>query len=253
LLALTLLRLAEILPLDWGRGLCTGLARLAYRVRPSDRRLALENLARAFPQASVADRQFILRSAVDHLGINLFHTLAASRMLERPGAVIEETRPGADNISIGKQLAGLAARDRGVFVLTGHIGCWELAGGWLAQTIAARSLGKLGVVTGTIHNPPVDRLIQRRRRDLGVEVLPREAGAGPLIRYLKSGGVVAVLQDQRISVRNMDVPFFGTEAPTAVGLASLALKYSIPILPSHGSSRSCLDTVFKTPNRPIST
>ena len=62
-------------------------------------------------------------------------------------------------------------------------------------------------------------------------VLPREAGVGPLLRYLKGGGVVAILQDQFTRTRNLDVLFFGEPAPTPVGLARLALRYDIPVLP----------------------
>ncbi len=234
LLVWCLLRLAEVLPLAWGRHLCTALARLAFRLRRKERVLAAENLARALPEETPAARREILTRAVDHLGPNLVHTLAAARMLRTPGAVIEEFSSPADNKSIGDWLVELADAGRGVFVLTGHIGCWELAGGRLAQIMRERNLGTLGVITGTIHNPAVDRLIQRQRRNLGVHVLPREAGARPLVRFLKDGGVVAVLQDQNIRARNLDVPFFGLPTPTPVGMAALALRYGIPVLPVVG-------------------
>lgn len=160
------------------------------------------------------------------MGENLFDTLAARRILEDRRGVIEE---GGQRV--GELLANLAAPGRGVFILTGHLGCWELLGGWLARELRRHGLAGLGVVTGTIHNPPVDRLLQERRRRLGLTVLPRQEGAAPLLRYLKSGGVVAVLQDQHTRVRNLEIPFFGTPAPTPVGLARLALKYDIPVVP----------------------
>ncbi|MDX2475302.1 MAG: hypothetical protein QNL91_16525 [Candidatus Krumholzibacteria bacterium] len=229
-----LLVLTAIIPLRWGRGLCTGLARLGLRSRGRERRLAEANLARALPERSLAERQKLLRDAADHLGRNLFNTLAAPRLLKKPGAVIEEIPSGADNKSIAELLRELGSAGRGVFILTGHIGCWELAGGWIAQTLSAQGLGPAAAITGTIHNPPVDRLVQNRRRALGFQVLPREQGAAPLIRLLRAGGYVAVLQDQRTSVRNRDVPFFGIPAPTPTGMAALALKYGVPVLPVAG-------------------
>ncbi len=234
LLIWKLLLLAWVLPLAWGRGLCTGLARLALRLRPRERLVALGNLARAFPEMAVSEREALLREAVDHLGRNLFHTLATPRLLQRAQTVIEEIPVGADNKSIDDWLKELAAEGRGVFVLTGHIGCWELAGAWIARNLAARQEGPFGVVTGTIHNPAVDRLIQERRQSLGLKVLPREDGVRPLIRFLKAGGVVAVLQDQRTRVRNLEVPFFGVPTPTPAAMAVLALKYDIPVLPVVG-------------------
>lgn len=226
--------MAGIVPLSWGRAWCVGLARLALRMRPVERDIARANIALAFPELSPSAREKLLGNTATGLGRNLWQTLAAPRLLRDPRAIVEESPPGADNLSIGEQLESLAAAGRGVFVLTGHIGCWELAGGWVAGTLAARGLGPLGVVTGTIHNPPVDRLLQERRRQLGLHVLAREAGAGPLLRFLRQGGVVAVLQDQYTSVRNLPVPFFGRPAPTPVGLAALALRYDIPVLPIVG-------------------
>lgn len=169
--------------------------------------------------------------SVEALGLNLFDTLAAGRLLAKGDSVVEESGPIAGKPPVLDVLADLAAAGRGVFILTGHLGCWELLGGWLARELRARGLDGLGVVTGTIRNPPVDRLLQGRRRALGMTVLPREAGAGPLIRYLRSGGIVAVLQDQNTRVQNLEIPFFGEPAPTPAGLARLVMRYGIPVLP----------------------
>lgn len=231
LLTVVMLFLADRIPVSAGRKLGVGFSRLALRVRKKDRQVAMANLARAFPELDIDQRECLLEEAAVALGQNLFDTLAANRLLASGKTVIAEelSSPGAP--SVGDVLCELASEGRGVFILTGHLGCWELLGGWLAGTLKARGRSGLGVVTGTVHNPAVDRLLQGRRLRLGMEVLPREAGAGPLVRYLKSGGIVAVLQDQYTSVQNLDVPFFGEPAPTPVGLARLALRYGIPVVP----------------------
>ena len=231
LLVVVLVQLADWMPLGLGRRSCAGLARLAVRLRPGERRVALSNLARAFPGIDEQGRGRLLEESAEALGWNLFDTLAAQRLLDRDGAVVESPGPSAGTAGVGDILAGLAAKGRGVFILTGHLGCWELLGGWLARELTARGLAGLAVVTGTVRNPPVDRLLQDRRRSLGMTVLPRHEGAGPLVRYLKAGGVVAVLQDQNTQVQNVEVPFFGEPAPTPAGLARLALRYRIPVLP----------------------
>lgn len=227
LLALGLLRLADWVPVSVGRDLCASVARLGLMTRAKDREIAYANLSRAFPDLDVSGRKRLLGEATVALGHNLFDTLAARRILEDGCFVREE----AGSESVVEVLAHLASAGRGVFILTGHLGCWELLGGWLANELSARGMNSLGVVTGTIHNPSVDRLLQDRRRGLGMTVLPREKGAAPLLRFLRSGGVVAVLQDQNTSVRNLDIPFFGEPAPTPEGLARLALRYGIPVLP----------------------
>jgi len=231
LLAVMMVRLVDRVPVTVGRWLCGALARLALGVRPADRHVAEANLARAFPELDEQGRRRLLRESAEAMGLNLFDTLAADRLLAKDDSVAEEPGPVAGMSWVGDVLADLAAPGRGVFILTGHLGCWELLGGWLVRELRARGLDGLGVVTGTVRNPPVDRLLQGRRRRLGMTVLPRRDGAGPLLRYLRSGGIVAVLQDQNTRVQNLDVPFFGEPAPTPVGLARLALRYGIPVLP----------------------
>jgi KDO2-lipid IV(A) lauroyltransferase len=233
-LAWSILHLARVLPLAWGRGLCVGLARLALRVRPVERAQARANLQLALPEFSDAARESLLLATADHLGANLFHTLAAGRLLERPGFVVEEEDGPDGGLTISERLSELAAPGRGVLILTGHIGCWELAGGWVSRLLVGQGRPPLAVVTGSIHNPAVDRLLQSRRRALGLHALPRERGAGAVVRYLRAGGVVAVLQDQQTRVRNLMVPFMGAAAPTPVALAALALRYRIPVLPVVG-------------------
>jgi KDO2-lipid IV(A) lauroyltransferase len=164
--------------------------------------------------------------SVSALGANLFDALAARRLLD--AGLVTGPEHGEQLVPLLERLAGPG---RGVLVLTGHLGCWELLGGWLARQVEAAGLGTLAVVTGTLHNPPVDRVVQERRRALGLKPLPREEGARPLVAHLKAGQVAAILLDQNTSARSLAVPFFGRPARTATGLAQMALKYGIPVLP----------------------
>jgi len=235
-LAWIILHVAQELPLAWGRRCGVRLSRIAAKVRPRQYELAQDNLARALPELTAHERNSILDASMDNLGQNLFHTLVAPRLLRIPGLVIEEPGEYGDGIGIGERLRDLSGPGRGVIILGGHIGCWELAAGWLAKLIGNEEYGPLAAVTGTIHNPPIDRMVQRWRRKMGMLPLPREDGAGPLVKILKDGGTVGILLDQRTHVRNIEVPFFGHLAPTPVGLAQLALKYSIPVLPADRKS-----------------
>jgi KDO2-lipid IV(A) lauroyltransferase len=232
LLLLVLLRVADVFPIPGGRRFCRGIARLARRVRSGDMQRARDNLALAFPEKSGAEREAILTGAVDALGSNLFDSLAARRILDR-----ELVRQEVVGEKLTDLVSQLAARDRGVILLTGHVGCWELLGAWLAREFRSAGLGTLNVVTGTLHNEPVNRIVQARRGDLGLRVLPREEGARPLLAQLKAGGLAAILLDQNTGVSSLPVPFFGQLAPTPLGLAHLALKYGIPVVPV-GMARS---------------
>jgi lauroyl/myristoyl acyltransferase len=226
LLLVTLLAVADRWPVAWGRRGCVLLARLALRLRKRERGRAEANLARAFPDWSRERREDLLRQSADALGANLFDSLAADRVLAA-GSVA--AGPGA--VAFTETVTRLMEPGRGLFFLTGHLGCWELLGAWAAGRLQEAGLGRLGVVTGTLHNPAVDRLVQERRRKLGMKVLPREGGAAPLLAHLRRGQAVAVLLDQNTRTQNLPVPFFGHPAPTAAGLALLALRHGIPVLP----------------------
>ena len=219
LLTVATLMAVRCLPQRVGRGLCGGLARAALRVRSRERHRAQQNLALAFPDLTVGERDRLLRQAVDALGRNLYDSLALEKLARRDFAtVVDEGTVDA--------VRRLQSRGRGVLLLTGHLGCWELLGAYLASR-----LDGLAVVTGSVHNAPVDQLLQERRRRWGLTPLPRERDLRPVLRYLRRGGVVAVLLDQNTRVHNVDVPFFGRPAPTPAGFAKLALRYRLPVLP----------------------
>ena len=231
LLAHIFIFLGRCLPISWGRRLGQGLAGWVPRLRPRDVAIASDNLLTAFPELDSAGRALLLRRSLKALGSNLFDMLAAPRLLARSNGVVCETVGESQSRGLVEALTDLAGRNRGVLILTGHLGCWELLGAWLAREVPAAHLGPLGVVTGTIHNEPVDRLVQGRRLGLGMKVLPREEGVRPLLDHLRSGGVVAVLLDQNTRVQNLSVPFFGKPAPTAAGFAKIILQHGIPVLP----------------------
>jgi len=230
LLASGVLGAGSRLPLGLGRRLGVVLGLFALRIRPRERRQGEANLTLALPDLTAGQRTRLLRASAGRLGQNLFDTLAADRLLAKSGGVTEEAVQLGE-APLREVLRDLTASGRGLLILTGHLGCWELLGGWLAREVKAAGLGDLGVVTGTIHNPPVDRLVQDRRRRLGMKVLPREGGIRPLLAHLRGGGVAAVLMDQNTRVQNLPVPFFGHPVPTAAGFARLALKLGLPVLP----------------------
>ena len=60
---------------------------------------------------------------------------------------------------------------------------------------------------------------------MGYETIYQDAGARPLLRHLRSGGVLGVLVDQDVRrLAGEFVEFFGREAWTPTGPAALAVK-----------------------------
>ncbi len=227
LLLAGLLAVADRLPLAVGRWKCRVLAQVARVVRPREMACARHNLTLAYPGRRPREVDELLKATALAAGDNLFHALAAGRLLDRATF----TERGPSDLSLARTVAALQKQGVGVFFLTGHIGSWELLGAYAARQFDRDGLGRLGVVTGTLRNPPIDRLVQDRRRKLGMVPLPREEGLRPVLKHLDHEGLVAFLLDQNTRTRNLDVPFFGRPAPTPVAMAQLAVKRGIPVLP----------------------
>ena len=214
------------LPPPAGRRLCRGLARGALHLRRSDRQRARANLARVYAGRPQAWREGLLADAADALGDGAHAALTCERHAAADFAAVRQ-EPGPDGRTLLALLEDLRAEGRGVLLVTAHLGCWELLAAWLA-----RRLGEAAVVTGAVRNPPVDRLLQERRRRLGLQVLPRDGGARPLLRALDAGLVVGVLVDQNTRVASAALPFLGHPAPTPLGPARIACRRGIPVVPA---------------------
>ncbi len=174
------------------------------------------NLKKCFPNKTDAERQQILRNMWKHLG----------RIM---GELPHIEKMGPDRIEIiGKEYVKQMREDnKGGFIVSGHIGNWELSSAITLQ------LGMpLHAIYRAANNPWVEKSIYQHRRTEGVELLPKgPAGARRMIELLKQGGHFGILCDQKLR-EGIDVPFFGYPTKTAPAVASLALKFDVPIYPA---------------------
>jgi KDO2-lipid IV(A) lauroyltransferase len=224
LVARAVLAIVARVPEGAGRGLCRLLARGALRLRRQQRDQAWRNLVRVFPRRPEPWRRVLLRDAADALGDSAH---AALTCLGTGAVAPVADLPGADGQTLVARLAGLQAAGRGALLVTAHLGCWELLAAWLA-----RELGGAAVVTGQVHNAPVDRLLQQRRRALGLRILARDGGARPILRALDEGLIVGVLVDQNTRVASARLPFLGHDAPTPLGPARIAARRGVAMVPA---------------------
>lgn len=216
---------AVVSGLSWPRRLAFGRAmgRLWYRVDRGHRTVATENLCRAFPDWSASRVEEVARANFEHLGATAAEFLGLSG--ETPEGVLARCR--------FEGLAGLdeaVALGRGVFVLSGHQGNWELVG----SAVSARGYPLWGVGR-RMKNPLADRKITALRQRFGATVIPHRDAVRPVLRVLKAGGLVGFLLDQRASGREAVMSrFFGKPVATNQGLALLALKTGAPVVTVFG-------------------
>jgi KDO2-lipid IV(A) lauroyltransferase len=118
------------------------------------------------------------------------------------------------------------ARGKGLILVTGHLGNWELGGAYLA----ARGV-PIDVVARHMANPLFDRYLTRTRQQIGMEVVHDDEAVRRVPRSLRSGRAVAFLVDQgAVGLASTWVPFFGRYAKTPRGPAVFALRLETPIV-----------------------
>ena len=83
------------------------------------------------------------------------------------------------------------AREKGLIIVTGHLGNWELGGAY----VAARGL-PMQAVARYMENPLFDRYLTRTRERIGMTIVHDDEAVRRVPRALRSGHAVAFLVDQ---------------------------------------------------------
>ncbi len=208
------------LPMTAVRSLGRGLGRLAYLVDAWHRRIALENLAAAFPGRSQAERRQLARHTFAHFGSLLLELLKFSTYSR------EQMRAAID--SEGKEHARQAYdKGRGVLLFTGHFGYWEMLG--LVQPLF---LEPIAVLARPLDNPALNERLEAMRTVTGNSVIYRQGAMRRVLRELASNHGVAFLIDQHLHTPDaVHVDFFQRRAATTSALAALALRTGAPVVP----------------------
>jgi KDO2-lipid IV(A) lauroyltransferase len=220
--AWTILKSVSLLPRSIALKAGRMVGALAHAVLPHLRRHAEANLRLAFPELAEGERERIKRGSFQNLG----------RLL---GEISQFPRFNRENISSIVVYEGLenylnaVAEGRGVILLTGHIGAWELS--VYAHSIYGHPMSFLA---RRVDNPLVERLAESYRARYGNRSIDKKNSVREVLKTLKSGGVVGILADLNASrEEGVFCDFFGVEACTTAGVATLALRTGAVVLPGY--------------------
>ncbi|CUH53690.1 lysophospholipid acyltransferase family protein [Shimia marina] len=186
------------------------------------RRRIRENLALVMPELSHDAVEAIVRETPETMGRMLMETYSPDEFLARCAAV-PILGPGLE-IAKASQAEG-----KGGLLVTGHFGNYLAArGAFLANGIP------IGVLYKRMNNPFFNAHYVEAMAKFGEPMFERgRRGMSSMIKHLRSGGFVGIVQDQRINNAPV-MPFMGKPARTALSSAELALKYDIPLIPVYG-------------------
>lgn len=213
---------AALNTLPWQRAgqLGAGLGTLGYRPLGIRRAVVESQLRAAFPEVDDREILRISRASYAHLGRTAIETalLPSLRRFEIIELVDKVT--GWDIVEAGVR-AG-----RGVILVTGHLGNWELGGAYLAAQGVP-----VDAIVRHMANPRFDRYLNMTRASLGIRVMYDDQAVRQTPRALRDGRLVAFLADQGVlGLASTFVPFFGRPAKTPRGPAVFALRLDAPIV-----------------------
>lgn len=195
---------------------------LGYRPLGVRRAVVERQLAAAFPEWDDARVARTARAAYESLG----RTTVETAILARHGRdTLLELCDAAATWDVLER-ARARGEGRGVILVAGHLGNWELAGAYLA----ARGI-PIEVVARQQENPLFDAWLTRTRSRTGMHVIYDGDAVRRVPRALRDGAAVALIMDQgAVGLASTWVPFFGRFAKTPRGPATFALRMGVPIV-----------------------
>jgi KDO2-lipid IV(A) lauroyltransferase len=217
---LALRAVVSVLPEGFARGLGAVIGFAFYTLDRRHRRIAINQLRAAFPTRSADECRRIARAAFAHFGRLLVFVLRLSTI--QPDALRARIEVEGEN-----HFRNALAQGRGVLIITGHFGYWEVHG--LAHALV---FPRIRVLARPLDNPYLHRFLERTRQRTGNGVIYRQGALRRVLRALQANDAVAMLIDQHIQPANaVMVDFFNRPAATTAAAATLAIRTGAPLVP----------------------
>jgi KDO2-lipid IV(A) lauroyltransferase len=212
--------LVRFLPMSVVRRCGRMLGLCAYWIDGERRRVALENLAYAFPRRPEAQRVALTRAMFAHFGSLLLELI-------KFGMYSREQMLAASEIEGEERVRQAHQHGRGVLFFTGHFGYWEI------HAVAhALRIEPISVLARPLDNPRLHVMLERIRTSTGNTVIYRQGAVRRMLRDLAGNKGIALLIDQHLhSTDAVYVDFLRRPAATTSALAALALRTGAPVIP----------------------
>lgn len=195
-----------------------------FRLWPGRRRIAMENIGNVLEEGTLfLDRptRTLARQSFENIGQSFVEIVRVFHLSHDP--TFKEVR-----IVGGENYIQALAKNRGVIMVTGHCGNWELGG----LALHARYQAPVAVVARALKNAYLDDLVAAVRSVSGNRIIYKEGAVRQILAGLKNREVVAILIDQAVLVKEgCVVNFLGRAAMTTKLPALIARKAGTPLLP----------------------
>lgn len=191
------------------------------------RKVAIENVGRAFPDMTAGEKVRIARSSLKHMGRTIVE-YTCFPFSKRPQFDSRFVTTGIENLNAA------FAKNKGVLLLTLHLGNGDLA----IAALSRRSL-PINLISKQFKTRWLNDLWFGMRAKHGTRFISHEKSSFEILRALKRNEAVFFVLDQfmgpPVGVRTT---FFGVETGTAAGLALMAARTGAPVVPCYTFRRN---------------
>ena len=192
--------MAGVLPGAWVFRLGEALGGLVWHFMPLRRKMILRNLRIAFAgEKDPAELRRMVKATFCRTGGNLMSAAHTARLApEILGRVIH-----IENLGLLEQSL---ATGKGVVLLLAHMGNWEI----LSRIVHFFPKGaRAGAFYRPLNNPLLDAQVLTRRQADGTRMFSKRDNPLHVAGFLRAGGIVGILADQRTGKLGEPVRFFG--------------------------------------------
>ena len=197
----------------------SGFGAFFFSVIGLRKKLVLDNLRHAFPEKSEEDILMIAKASFRNLFTAYFEILYLDKLTAEQiqrYIFFPESEKFKSYLKYGK----------GLIVLTGHYGNWELCA--LATAVLAPE--KYTLVVQKQRNPFINNFMLSMRSRFGSTLVVMERALRESLRALSNNEIVALIADQSGPESGVYVNFFGRPASTHQGPAIFQLRSGAPMV-----------------------
>jgi Kdo2-lipid IVA lauroyltransferase/acyltransferase len=217
----TLLKFLGFFSKKWAMRIADFLGGMLFCVDKKHRGIAMDNLTYAFGHERQPEEIKIIARQVFINLVKIVFEIGWSLNLDERHLSKHFKIDGYHHIKKAYE------KGKGVLVLTAHFGNWELL-----SVVGAMIKFPISIVVRPLDFKPLDHFIFNLRTRFGGKIIPKERSIHTIIRSLHRGEIVVLLMDQNVDwYEGVFVDFMGHRACTSKGLALLALKTEVPVVP----------------------
>ena len=193
---------------------------IVYAVDRKHRDRALANLRPSYPALSERARHQLARQSMQQMIMLFIEVLLTTRLIR-----FDTWTRYVELDNFREVVDLLTRRRRGLILLTGHYGNWEILGYMLAT---------LGFQTTSIARPLdnkyVSRFLFEVREKTGQKLITKKGATPEITAALERKEAVGFIADQNAGPKGIFVDFFGRKASTYKSIGLLAMEYEVPVV-----------------------